>query len=51
MSWETPDTYHSGGCQAGDRHLNFHDDRDNLHTAHGGLPPASRVTNPSGQNI
>src|SRR5579883_240081 len=30
MSWETPDTYHSGGCQAGDRHLNFHDDRDNL---------------------
>jgi len=30
-SWRTPDTYHSGRHQAGDRHLNFHDDRDNLH--------------------
>ena len=27
LSWRTPNTYR---CQAGDRHLNFHEERDNL---------------------
>jgi hypothetical protein len=30
VSWRTPDTYHTAGLERGDRHLNFHETRDNL---------------------
>ncbi|MDA8291067.1 MAG: hypothetical protein M0Z33_05220 [Actinomycetota bacterium] len=33
MTWRSPEHLPDGRRQAGDRHLNFHDDRDNLSTS------------------